>query len=111
MTAARWRAAALLGAAVMVLTACEESGQRGAREALQAHLRTLAGDGGYRVSDVHCTHGGRFYFQSVRTARYFCTARAADGGDCDLFRVDARPDGTAAIARVRRSAGCVLPAG
>ena len=98
--------------AVVFLTGCEESGQRGAREALQTHLRTLPDDGGYRVSDVHCTHGGRYvYFQSVRTSRYFCTARVAEGGDCDLFRVDARPDGTAAVTRIRRGAGCVLPAG
>jgi len=98
--------------AVVLLTGCEEAGQKGAREALQANLRTLPADGGYRVSDVHCTHGGRYaYFQSVRTSRYFCTARLADGGDCDLFRVDARPDGTAAVLRVRRGAGCVLPAG
>ena len=105
------RAAALLGVALVILTGCEESGQRGARGALQAHLRTLPDDGGYVVSDVHCTRGARVYFQSVRTSRYFCTARVANDGDCDLFRVDALRDGTAAIVRVRRSAGCVLPAG
>ncbi len=98
-------------AAVVFLTGCEEAGQKGAREALQARLRTLPADGGYRLSDVHCTHGGRVYFQSVRTSRYYCTVRVADGGDCDLFRVDALPDGTAAVLRVRRGAGCVLPAG
>jgi hypothetical protein len=107
----RARVAAAAAVAIVFLTGCEEAGQRGAREALQAHLRGLPGDGGYRVSDVHCTRGGRVYFQSVRTSRYFCTARVAEGGDCDLFRVDARADGTAAITRVRRAAGCVLPAG
>ena len=61
---------------------------------------------------MHCTRNGRYaIFQSVRTKRYYCTARLASGGDCDLFRVDARPDGTAAVLRVRQSAGCVLPAG
>ena len=75
-------------------------------------FRRLPGDGGYHVSDVHCTRGGRYaYFGSVRTTRYFCIARLADGGDCDLFQVDARPDGSAAVTRVRRGAGCVLPAG
>jgi hypothetical protein len=104
--------AAVSACALLLLTGCEEAGQRGAREALQAHLRRLPGDGGYHVSDVHCTRGGRYaYFGSVRTTRYFCIARLADGGDCDLFQVDARPDGSAAVTRVRRGAGCVLPAG
>ena len=92
-------------------TGCEEAGQRGARESLQAHLRALPDHGGYSRSDVHCTHGGRYaYFQAVRTKRYFCTARLEESGDCDLFQVDARPDGSAQITVVRRSGGCVLPA-
>src|SRR5262249_30892037 len=111
LTAARSRVAALTGVAVPVLTGCGDSGARGARAALPAHLRPLPDDGGYRVSDVHCTHGGRVYFQPVRTTRYFCTARVAESGDCDLFRVDARRDGSALVTPVRRAAGCVLPGG
>jgi hypothetical protein len=108
-----WRAgAAVTGLALALVGAgCEEAGQQGARKALQAYLRALPEEGGYRVSDVHCTRNGRYaYFQSVRTKRYFCAARR-EGGDCDLFRVDARADGSAAVVLVRRGAGCVLPAG
>jgi hypothetical protein len=96
--------------ALMLATACEEAGQRGARRALQTQLRTLPAAGGYKVSDVHCTRAARYaYVQTVRTKRYFCTARLESGG-CDLFRVDARTDGSAAFALVRRDSGCVLPA-
>jgi hypothetical protein len=98
--------------ALVLGTGCEEAGQQGAREAVQAYLRTLPDRDAYSVSDVHCTRGGRYaYFQAVRTKRYFCTARLEEGGDCDLFQADARPDGSAHITLVRRSAGCVLPAG
>lgn len=106
--------AAVSGAALALVvgTGCEEAGQQGAREAVQAYLRALPGHGGYVVSDVHCTRAGRYaFFQSVRTKRYFCIARLEESGDCDLFRADARPDGSAAITLVRRGAGCVLPAG
>ncbi len=108
-----WSTGAAVSAVALALFAgCEEAGQRGAREALQAHLRGLPADGGYRVSDVHCTHSGRYgYLQSVRTTRYFCIARLRQSGDCDLFRVDARHDGSASVTRVRHGAGCVLPAG
>ena len=107
----KWRAGLSAVVLVLVGAGCEEAGQRGAREGLQAHLRTLPGSGGYVVSDVHCTHSGReAYFQAVRTKRYFCAARV-QSGDCDLFRVDARADGSAHVTLVRRGAGCVLPAG
>ena len=109
-----WRAGiAVSGIAVALLGAgCEEAGQRGAREALQTYLRSLPDDGGYSVSDVHCTRSGRYgYFEAVRTRRYFCIARVEESGDCDLFRVDARADGSAAVRLVRCGAGCVLPAG
>jgi len=97
---------------VLVATGCEEAGQRGARKALQSHLESLPGSGGYDVGAVHCTRNGRYaIFQSVRTKRYYCTARQTESGDCDLFRVDARPDGSAAILRVKQDAGCVLPVG
>jgi hypothetical protein len=101
-------------ALVLVLAGagCEEGGQAGARKAVQAHLRTLPDSARYRLADVHCTRGGRYvYFGSVRTTRYFCTARVAAGGDCDLFQADALGGGRARITLVRRSAGCVLPAG
>ena len=95
-----------------MLLGCEEAGQHGAGQALRAHLRALPADGGYRVSDIHCTHSGRIaYFQSVRTKRYFCIARVQRSGDCDLFRVDARADGSASVLLVKPAAGCVLPAG
>jgi len=110
-----WRTGAAVSGialALVVGTGCEEAGQQGARESVQAYLRTLPDHGRYRVSDVHCTHSGRYgYFQAVRTKRYFCTVRLEEGGDCDLFQADARPDGSANITLVRRSAGCVLPAG
>lgn len=105
---------AAVSAVVLVLfgVGCEEAGQQGAREALQAHLRKLPDSGGYSVSDVHCTRSGRYgYFQAVRTKRYFCTARLQQSGDCDLLQVDARADGSAHVTLVRRGAGCVLPAG
>jgi hypothetical protein len=109
-----WRAGILASGVALALigAGCEEAGQRGAREAVQAYLRTLPADGGYSASDVHCTHGGRYgYFQTVRTKRYFCTARLNGGGDCGLFRADALANGSASVTLVRRSAGCVLPAG
>jgi hypothetical protein len=108
-----WRAGVAASGVVLALAGagCEEPGQHGARRALETYLRALPAEGGYVVSDVHCTHSGRYgYFQSVRTKRYFCTARL-EAGDCDLYRVDARDDGSAAVALVRRGAGCVLPAG
>lgn len=108
-----WKALAVASGAVLSLagTGCEEAGQRGARQAVEAHLRALP-TARYDVTDIHCTHGGRYgYFQAVRTKRYFCTVRVERSGDCDIFQADALPDGSARVTLVRRSAGCILPAG
>jgi hypothetical protein len=106
--------AVAVAAAVLALgeSACEEAGQEGAREVVEAYLRARPDARDYSLSDVHCTRSGRIgYIQSVRTRRYFCIARLAGSGDCDLFQADALTDGTAKVARVKRRAGCVLPAG
>ena len=106
------RLAALFALIVVAATlaGCEDASQRGAREELQAKLRRLPDEGGYRADDVHCTHDARVVLDPVRTTRYFCTA-LREGGDCDWFRVDARKGLAPRIVRVRRNAGCVLPAG
>jgi hypothetical protein len=92
------------------LAGCEDASQRGARQALQAKLRRLPDEGGYRADDVHCTRDARVVLNAVRTTRYFCTA-PRPGGDCDWFRVDARKDLPPRIVLARRNAGCVLPGG
>jgi hypothetical protein len=107
----RLAAVLLLVLSGLVLAGCEDAQQSDARNVLQAYLRRLPDDGGYRVDDVHCTHAARVILDPVHTTRFYCSARRAQGGDCDLFRVDARKTGQAVIALVRRGAGCVLPVG
>ena len=87
----------------------EDASQRSAREALQAHLRSLPGTGGYDVARVHCSRAGRLYFSAVRTTRFLCTAQRADGGDCDWFRVDLADGGSPRVQLTRRGGGCVVP--
>ena len=89
---------------------CEDASQRGARRELQAKLRRLPDEGGYRADGVHCTHDARVVLDPVRTTRYLCTA-PREGGDCDWFRVEARKGLPPRIVLIRRDAGCVLPAG
>ena len=107
----RVAAAVALALLALVLTGCEDSSQSGARQAVQAYLRRLPGEGGYDADRVHCTKSGRVLLDPVRTTRAFCTAPRRRGGDCDWFQIDARKGRSPLIVRVRRNAGCVLPAG
>jgi hypothetical protein len=97
--------------AALALAGCEDANQRNARHVVQDYLRGLPDDGGYESDGVHCTKAGRLFLDPLRTTRFVCTVRLAQGGDCDWFQVDARKDGSARVTLVRRRAGCVLPAG
>ncbi len=103
-----------LAAGVLLLVAAgcgEDAQQQRAREALQAHLRTLPGDGGYRVESAHCASSPRVgYVNVVTISRFVCAAQNVSGG-CDWFRVTLRRQEAARIVLLRRDAGCVLPVG
>ena len=100
-----------LASLVLLLAGCEDSQQRSARESLQAYLRTLPDDGGYRVGASRCTPSGRVAFVNVvATSLFICVAHRADGV-CDRFDVRLRRHGPAVIVLARRDAGCVLTLG
>ena len=107
----RLAAAVALTVVAAGLAGCGDAAEHGAREAVQAYLRRLPDEGGYRADGVRCTHSGRMLLDPVRTTRAFCAAPKRRGGDCDWFRIDARKDRAPVVVLIRRDAGCVLPAG
>ncbi len=102
-------AGSLVVACLLALTGCEDTQQRSARRSLQAHLRTLPHDSGYRVDSARCTSSGRVGFVNVvATSRFVCLVQRPDG-TCDRFQVLLRRRGPAAVVLARRDVGCVLP--
>ena len=96
-------------ATALLLAGCEDAQQRSAREALQAYLRSLPDDGGYRVDATQCTSSPRIgYVNVVANYRFLCAGHRKDGL-CDRFRVTLRNHRSAIVVLVLRDAGCVLP--
>ena len=85
----------------------EDSGQRTAREELQAYVGTLPDAAGYEPAEAHCTDNARTFLTAVDTDVFICAVRRVEGG-CDWFRVDFRR-ARAEVRRTERDAGCVLP--
>ncbi len=103
--------AALLSAVVCVLvaTGCNDVQQSSARQALEAYLHALPGDGGYDVGSTRCTGSARTGFVNVvPTSMFVCLSHRHDG-ICDRFQVTLRRDGPATVKLARFDAGCVLP--
>ena len=98
---------ALLAVGALTLAGCgEDAQQQAAREAAQAHVRTIAA---YDPDGAHCTQSARLgIFKTARTHAFLCAVRRRSGG-CDWFRVALPDTARVAVTLYRRDADCVLP--
>ena len=87
----------------------EDVQQEGAREEVQAHVRTLPTASRYDTGDVHCTDAAKTFFREEPTSEFTCSVRLREGG-CDWFevRVD-RERRRVDVGLAQRDAGCTLP--
>jgi hypothetical protein len=100
-----------VAAAALLLTGCEDAQQRNARQELQAYLRSLPNDGGYRVDATQCMSSPRLgYVNVVPIAQFVCAGHRTDGL-CDEFTVTLRKHGAARVVLRQGDSGCVLPQG
>jgi hypothetical protein len=103
------RALLALGPILVLLAAgcggTEDTTQRFARDAIEAHL---AHDSAYDLGHVQCTGNPRPWLVEQQTTESICAVRRATGG-CDWYHVELVPVGARVTARVvlrSKDAGC-----